>query len=101
MVFTVPDWFLVEQSEEHSAAIDRRTYFTTSALKSLCCQILCAICWKSFQPAYAQLVVDLGMMFLPLAVMDKKISMFSCIHHLSLSGSTTGIPDILTNIKGK
>ncbi|XP_068745740.1 uncharacterized protein [Montipora capricornis] len=60
MVFTVPDWFLVEQSEEHSAAIDRRTYFTTSALKSLCCQILCAICWKSFQPAYAQLVADCG-----------------------------------------
>ena len=45
-------------------------------------------------------VVDLGMMFLPLAVMDKKISMFSCIHHLSLSGSTTGIPDILINSKG-
>ena len=46
-------------------------------------------------------VVDLGMIFLPLAVIEKKISMFSYIHHLSLSGSTTGIPDILINIKGK
>ena len=45
-------------------------------------------------------VVGLGMMFLPLAVMDKKISTFSCILHLSLSGSTTGIPDILINSKG-
>ena len=35
----------IEHSSEHSAAIARRRYFTSSILRILCCHILWAICW--------------------------------------------------------